>query len=91
MMVIRRLIWDAWNVPHIARHQVTPHEVEEIKQSAFLLEKGHSGRARIIGSTKAGKLLAVILSPIGQGVYYVVTARPSSRKERQQYQSRAGR
>jgi hypothetical protein len=25
---VRRLVWDAWNVPHIARHDVTPDEVE---------------------------------------------------------------
>ena len=27
MLLIRHLIWDAWNIAHIARHQVTPEEL----------------------------------------------------------------
>ena len=30
MIVIRRLIWDSWNITHIARHDVTPDEVEDV-------------------------------------------------------------
>jgi hypothetical protein len=30
MIFIRRLVWDSWNVAHIARHEVTPDEVEEV-------------------------------------------------------------
>ncbi len=30
MIVIRRLIWDSWNVAYIARHEVTSDEVEEV-------------------------------------------------------------
>ncbi len=29
MIVIRRLIWNSWNIEHIARHDVTPDEVED--------------------------------------------------------------
>ena len=30
MIVIRRLVWDTWNIVHIARHDVVPDEVEEV-------------------------------------------------------------
>jgi hypothetical protein len=30
MIHIRRLIWDDWNIAHIARHEVSPDEVEEV-------------------------------------------------------------
>ena len=29
-IVINALIWDEWNKEHIARHGVTPEEVEEV-------------------------------------------------------------
>ncbi len=32
-MTIDRLIWDAGNINHIARHSVIPEEVEEVCES----------------------------------------------------------
>ncbi|MBI2888172.1 MAG: hypothetical protein HYY02_13340 [Chloroflexi bacterium] len=43
-------------------------------------------RVRVVGPTLAGRMLTVILAPQGQDVYYPVTARPASRKERRRYQ-----
>jgi uncharacterized DUF497 family protein len=40
------------------------------------------GRLILIGPTDAGKMLAVVLDPLGIGVHCPVTARPASRKER---------
>jgi uncharacterized DUF497 family protein len=43
-------------------------------------------RIRVVGPTEGGRMLTVILSPREEaGVYYPVTARSASRKERQQY------
>ena len=86
MIFIRRLIWDSWNVDHIARHRVTPEEVEEVCHGAPLAQRSYKGRIILLGPTATGKLLAVILAPEGRGVYYPVTARPASRKERGMYQ-----
>jgi hypothetical protein len=30
MPVIQKLIWDEWNISHIARHDVSPEEVEQV-------------------------------------------------------------
>jgi len=30
VIFMRRLVWDVWNVGHIARHRVDPEEVEEV-------------------------------------------------------------
>ena len=46
----------------------------------------YNGRIRAIGPTEAGRMLAVILAPQGGDLYYTVTARPASRKERRRYQ-----
>jgi len=90
-MKIDRLIWDPWNVAHIAEHQVTPEEVEEICQADPLVEAGHTGRILVIGLNKAGRLLTAVLDPEPeQGVYYVVSARAAARKERVLYRAQRG-
>ena len=39
----------------------------------------------VIGPTSAGRMLTVVIDPEGDGVYYPVTARPASRRERAVY------
>jgi len=90
MLVIRRLLWDPWNVGHIKRHQVTPEEVEEACHGDPLVQQGNIGRMVLIGPTTAGRMLEVVLDPQGEGVYYVVTAHPASRKDRALYQREKG-
>lgn len=90
MLTVRRLIWDPWNVAHIARHAVAPEEVEEVCHGDPLVQRGYQGRVALIGPTSSGRLLAVVLDPEGRGVYYPVTARPASRKERALYRQEKG-
>ncbi len=82
MVVVRRLIWDPWNVAHIARHGVMPEEVEDVCRRDPIVERGYGGRLRLIGMTGGGRALAAILAPQGRGIFYPVTARPASVKER---------
>ena len=86
-MLVNRLIWDEWNVPHIARHAVTPDEVEEICHGRHAVREGYANRIVLIGRTVRGRLLAVILDPntAQENVYYPVTSRPADRKERRIY------
>jgi len=91
MIFIQRLIWDEWNVAHIARHDVVPDEVEEICQSDPLVQQGHHGRTVVVGATTAGRMLEVVLDPEPEpDVYYPVTAHPASRKDRAFYQKEKG-
>lgn len=90
MLSIRRLIWDPWNVGHIARHKVTPEEVEEACHGDPLVQQGKVGRTVLIGPTAAGRMIEVVLDPEGGGVYYVVTAHPASRKDRALYRREKG-
>lgn len=88
---IRRLIWDDWNEAHIARHDVVRDEVEEACLGDPYTDEGKKDRIRLIGPTNIGRMLAVILDPEEEkGVYYPVTARPASRKERRLYLVRKG-
>jgi uncharacterized protein len=91
MLTIRRLIWDSWNVAHIARHHVMPEEVEEVCHGAPVTSQTYKGRIRVVGPTHARRMLTVILAPTDQqGVYYPLTARLADRKERRNYEHQQG-
>lgn len=91
MVSVRRLIWDHWNVAHIARHKVIPDEVEEVFHGEPVTHRTYKGRLRVVGPTRRGRMLTVILAPAGDaGVYYPVTARPADDKERRIYQHQQG-
>jgi len=86
MLSVRLLIWDSWNVTHIARHDVTPEEVEEVCHGEPVTSSTDKGRLRVVGPTRNDRMLTVILAPAHRvGVYYPVTARPADRKERRNY------
>ena len=74
MIVIRRLLWDSWNIAHIARHDVSPDEVEEVCHGDYMASETYKGRIRVVGPTRVGRLLTVILAPEGAETYYTVTA-----------------
>ena len=90
MIDINKLVWNDWNKNHIAIHAVTFDEVEEVCKGQPIPSETYGGRVRLIGATKKGRMLTVILAPKGEGAYYTVTARPASRKERRLYQERLG-
>ncbi|HWY79741.1 MAG TPA: DUF4258 domain-containing protein [Candidatus Sulfotelmatobacter sp.] len=80
-MVVTGLIWDEWNKEHIARHNVSIKEVEEVCQSNYQVIESYRKRILILGKTKAKRNLAVVLSPedrnlkyYGSGIYYIITA-----------------
>jgi uncharacterized DUF497 family protein len=91
MIFIRRLIWDSWNVAHIARHEVTSDEVEEVCHGEYIARQTYDERLLLIGPALNGRILVVILGPTEKrGVYYPVTARPASKKERNLYRTNIG-
>jgi len=63
MAALRKFNWDKPNVEHIARHNVTPVEVEQVfangeKFLASYLRKGET-RTSVVGTTDAGRTLMV--------------------------------
>lgn len=91
MLLVKSLVWDSWNIDHIARHGINQEEVTEICQRDPMVSKTYQQRLRAVGPTANGKILTVILAPKGDDTYYPVTARPASRKERRRYKERRGR
>lgn len=78
---VRKLLWDAVNAEHIAKHSVTVEQVEEVGKNQLAHIKGKKGRYVIIGRSGT-RIISVILNRKGTGIYYPVTARDAAKKER---------
>ena len=87
-MLIRKLIWDEWNIDHIARHGVEPEEVERVCKGKHLARRGREGTYTVTGQTQAGRYLTIILAPRGVGSFYPITARDSDDKERRLFKKK---
>jgi len=91
---IDELIWDEWNVEHIADHGVEPEEVEDVCTSRrrLVLRIGLSKRGlkryQVFGPTDSGRLLTIILDRVQPGQFYVVTARDMTEREKRRYRGR---
>jgi uncharacterized DUF497 family protein len=84
---IDRLQWDDWNREHIAKHGVTPEEADEVLASEPVVRKTYKERYQLLGPTRSGRILSVIVGqdPEPPHSWYVFSARPASRRERQTY------
>lgn len=88
-MQITNLIWHEDNVLYIARHKVSPEEVEEVCFSGTLqIEVGRGGLYYITGQTGGGRYLFILLRYLGRGRARVITARDMDDKEKFRYKRR---
>lgn len=91
MITVRRLIWDSWNLRHVARHHITPDEVEEVCHGYPLILRGQQkNRLVIIGLTKERRILAIVLESKGRGAYYPITSYPADSHDIALYQRLKG-
>lgn len=88
-MRIVNLVWDEDNVLHIARHRVSPEEVEEVCFSGSPhIEAGRGGLYYITGQTFGGRYLFIVVTYIGRGNAKVITTRDTDNKEKSRYKRR---
>ncbi len=56
---------------HIARHQVTRDEAEEVCHGNPVVQQGKKGRALVFGPSHTGRMLTVVLDSSDiSGMYY---------------------
>jgi hypothetical protein len=84
-MPIQELLWDDWNTAHIARHHVTPEEVEDLCLGDFWELRAGAGKRALYGQTSTGRYLLVIGAHRGSGLFYPITARDMTQPERRRY------
>ncbi len=81
-IVVKKLIWDEYNIEHIKKHDIEAREAEEASKDIIVHKKGKRDRYLIIGRCDA-RIITLILRRVGLGIYYLVTARDAAKKERQ--------
>jgi uncharacterized protein len=88
---VREIRWTDKSEDHIAAHNVTPEEVEQVLYARpRLVLKGAEGTEYAFGTTDEGRYLLVVLAESIDGRAYVVTARDMTNAERQAFR-RKGR
>jgi len=78
---IKGLVWDDWNLRHIKKHSVEKLEIEETVENLYYHKRTYGNRYLLVGRS-GSRLIAVVLKRQERTIYYVVTARDASRKER---------
>ena len=84
-MRIDLFLWDYQNIDHVARHGVHPGEVDDVLDGDYRTVTTHSGRYPLMGRSAGGRYLLVIVDPLGEGRWYVVTARDMTKSERHRF------
>jgi len=89
IMRIREIVWLEERIDHIARHGVTPEEVEEVCFGQSLVRRAKSEGANpvcyVLGQTEAGRYLFCVVIQFPDGNGYPVTARSMTAKEKRRY------
>lgn len=84
---VEEIVWDGWNLRHIAEHDVVAAQVEQVLLGKPVFAGSYKDRLVAIGPDASERILAVVIGPTpGTSTrFYVFSARPASRKERRFY------
>jgi uncharacterized DUF497 family protein len=89
-VIIDELEWDDENIEHIARHNVTPKEVEDVCYSLHIIEKAGEQRYILSGQSASGRFLNVVIECIGKGLFRPITAFEMSDSYKRKYKRKLG-
>lgn len=88
-MTIDEFIWPEERIEHIARHGVTPEEVEDVCFGKSWVRRakaeGENPVYYVLGQTAAGRCLLCVVIHFPDGKGYPVTAREMTAKEKRSY------
>jgi uncharacterized DUF497 family protein len=88
-MRIEGFIWPEERIDHIARHGVTPKEVEEACFGRAFVRRAKSEGENpvyyVLGQTEAGRYLFCVVIGFPDGNGYPVTAREMTAKEKRRF------
>jgi len=91
-LIICKLVWDAWNIEHIARRSISPPDIERLLSNASprpRFQKSRSGTLAVWGKDESNRYLLVVLARRDGGVYYPVTSRLMTAREKHQFLQRS--
>lgn len=89
-MLITEFEWDENNIEHIARHRVTPEDVEEVAfdDEPYIRKIKKSAINEMLGQTASGRYLKIIYVIKEKHGARVITARDMNDWERKYYRRR---
>ncbi len=89
-VVFGEVMWTEDSETHIARHNVTPLEVEQVLYSQpRLAVSGRDDTTEVLGQTDAGRLLLVVVTEAGDGRDFVVTDRDMTANGKRTFRERS--
>jgi hypothetical protein len=79
-----RFAWDAYNISHLALHDVRPDEAEQalsgdVMDLEYLATPDGEERWVAVGQTSAGRLLVLVWTMLEGGAYRPITAYPATK------------
>jgi uncharacterized DUF497 family protein len=88
-MEINEFEWDDNNIEHVARHMVSPDEVEEVAfDDAPWIRKGKKGTRYMLGYTIGGRYLFIVYILKRKGIARVITSMDMDERTRKLYRRR---
>jgi len=84
-MKVEDVLWDFRNIEHIARHKVTPGEVEEVLFENKPHFRRHGEIYYAFGCTQSGRYLFIVFRLIAPKKARIITARDMTIRERRYY------
>jgi len=88
-MRVHEFVWPQDRIDHVARHGVTPEEVEEVCFGRPFVQRarsqGESPVYYVLGPTATGRYLFCVVIRLSDGKGYPVTARPMTDREKGRY------
>jgi hypothetical protein len=89
------ITWFEWSnaiIEHIARHNMSPDEVEDVAfDDEPWIRKGRGGTRYMLGYTAAGRYLFIVYALKSKGTARVITALDMEEKTRKLYKKRSKR
>lgn len=90
--MVRKVRWTEDRVDHIARHSVTPQQVEDVLfgRPVFAQDDPNDGSAMALGGTSAGRSRFIaVLREDWRGLTFPLTARSMTEREKRIYRWQA--
>jgi len=88
VVVFGEIRWTEDSEAHIARHNITPYEVEQaLYTRPRLAVPGRENTTEILGTTTVGRHLLVVTTEAADGRDYIITARDMSPTEKRTFRA----
>ncbi len=89
VVVFGEIRWTEDSEAHIARHNITPYEVEQaLYTRPRLAVPGRENTTEVLGITTVGRYLLVVVTEAADGRDYIITARDMSPTEKRTFRAK---